>query len=232
MEAQVGDTIHWTLHGFHNRTDHALTNFAIIDMPGRGLNFVSGSLPAFTNSDGVTYAIRYRVAGSNAWRTLASGIDATSPFTFSLPQPGNLHYTYIEIYFGTVPVGFGMGDIITFTFVVSDDAPGGLLINQFLIMHDGRETHGQSPYVPIITIPELEIGDGGVPGGEWVWDDERGEYVWRPDEEELGVIPQTGFMYRDNIFIAILYGSFTAIMAVITVLSIKKYKGTNRRRDE
>jgi len=112
MLVSVGETINWTLRGFHNPVDGTVADFTIIDMPGRGLNFQSGRLPAFTNGEGVTYDIRYIVTGSDQWRTHATGVDASRPFTFSLPQPGNLHYTDIGIFFGDVPAGFGLGNEI------------------------------------------------------------------------------------------------------------------------
>ena len=163
MQAYVGETINWTLRGFHNPMDSAVTNFAIIDMPNQGLNFRSGSIPAFANGAGITYDIRYRVAGSNVWHTHATGVNANAPFSFALPQPGNLHYTDIGLFFGTVPVGFGRGNQIVFTFVIGNNAPNNTLINDFLIMFDNVERPGASPDRPTVNEPGAG-GGAGTPG--------------------------------------------------------------------
>ena len=161
MAVYVGETINWTLRGFHNPLDRAATNFAIIDAPGRGLNFQSGSLPAFVNGAGVTYDIRYQVVGSNEWRTHATDINANSPFTFSLPQPGDLYYTAIGLFFGDVPVGFGLGNEIVLTFVVGDNAPNNILTNGFMITFDNAERPGISPDEPVVNEPGIGGGAGG-----------------------------------------------------------------------
>ena len=153
MTVNVGETINWTLSGFHNPTDRAVANFAIIDMPGLGLNFQSASIPAFAGGAGLTYEIRYRVAGSSQWQTHATGISANAPHNFSLPQPGDIHYTEIGLFFGTVPAGFGLGNDIVFTFVVADNAPNNTLVNRFLIMYDNIETEGSSPDRPTVGTP-------------------------------------------------------------------------------
>jgi len=152
----VGEAINWTLRGFHNPTDSAVANFTIIDMPGVGLNFQSGSIPAFYNGAGVTYEIRYRVAGSSQWHTHATGIDASAPFTFNLPQPGDLYYTDIGLFFGTVPVGFALGNEIVLTFVVGDNAPNNQLINDFLLRFDISTHEGSSPDRPTV-LPQLPV---------------------------------------------------------------------------
>ena len=153
----VGETINWTLSGFHNPTQNTVANFTIVDIPGLGLNFRQGSIPAFTNGAGVTYDIRYRVAGSNEWHTHAAGISANAPHNFSLPQPGDIHYTEIGLFFGTVPAGFGLGNDIVFTFVVSNDAPNNELTNRFRMGFDNIEQEGGSPYRPTVNPP-------GTPG--------------------------------------------------------------------
>jgi len=158
MQVSVGETINWTLRGFHNPADDYVANFTIVDMPGQGLNFQSASIPAFNNGEGITYDVRYRVAGSNEWHTQAAGVDASRPFTFSLPQTGSLHYTDIGLFFGDVPVEFGLGDEIVMTFVVGNNAPGNILINRFFIRYDYIEEEGGSPYQPIVVPP-------GIPGG-------------------------------------------------------------------
>jgi len=142
VTVNVGEIINWTLRGFHNPTDNAVTNFAIVDMPSVGLNFQSGSIPAFHNGAGITYDIRYRVAGSNEWHTYISGVDASRPFNFTLSQTGDVHYTAIELFFGNVPADFGRGNEIVFTFRVTDEVRGNTLINELLIRYDNVELEG------------------------------------------------------------------------------------------
>jgi len=145
-------------------------------MPSRGLNFLSGRLPAFTNGAGITYEIRYTVAGSDEWRTHATGIDASRPFNFSLPQPGNLHYTNIGIFFGNVPSNFGLGNEVVMTFIVGADAPSNVLINRFALRYDNVERPGSSPDRPIV------VPDTPENGGNWL---SPGEI---PAPEQLGEI--------------------------------------------
>jgi len=162
----VGDYIDWTLRNIHNYTSGAVANFSIVDMPGRGLNFASGRLPAFTNGTGITFDIRYTVAGSDAWHTYATGIDASQPFTFSLPQPGNLHYTNIGFFFGTVPAGFALGNEIVLTFLVSNDAPNNVLINRFALRYDNIAREGQGTAIVRPDAPPVGGVDNQVPTPE------------------------------------------------------------------
>jgi len=148
---RVGEPISWTLRGFNNPTGQAaVTNFAVIDVPSRGLNFSHGSTPAFTNGQGIVFDIRYRVYGSAEWRTHAAGLSATQPHEFSLPQPGDLYYTHIGLFFGDVPVGFALGDEIVLTFIVGADAPDNELVNRFFIMYSNNQREGASPYRPTV----------------------------------------------------------------------------------
>jgi len=160
MVTRIGETISWTLRGFHNRSGEAVSNFTVIDMPGRGLNFQSGSLPAFTGGAGITYEIRYRVFGNNTWHVHQTGIDASQPFTFNLPQPGNLYYTEIGFFFGDVPADFGLGNQIVMTFRVGAGAPNNMLQNDFVVRYGNIERPGGSPNDPIVVTP-----GGGGPGG-------------------------------------------------------------------
>ena len=185
LVTHVGDTITWTLSGIHNRTGNEATAFTIVDMPGVGLNFVSGSLPAFTHGQGVTYDIRYRVAGSNQWRTLVQGINAASPFYFELPQPGNLHYTDIRFDFGTVPVNFGLGNEIILRFVVGDNAPNNTLVNHFIVGYSGNNSQGESPHTPVVVPPPFVNGGGTVTIVDDLMDMDGGNIP-------LGFMPQTG----------------------------------------
>jgi uncharacterized repeat protein (TIGR01451 family) len=157
---RIGETIDWTLRGFHNPTGQAVDSFTIMDMPGVGLNFQRGVLPAFAGGAGITYEIRYTVQGSHQVHTLATGVDAGAPFTFTLPQPGNLYYTSIEFYFGTVPAGFGLGSEIVLTFVVGSGAPNNTLVNHFWISYNHIERPGSSPDRPVVLPPDVP----GTPG--------------------------------------------------------------------
>ena len=188
MTVSVGEMINWTLRGFQNPTGNTVANFTIVDMPGQGLNFQSGRLPAFTNGTGITYEIRYTVAGSDEWRTYRTGIDASRPFEFSLPQPGDLHYTNIGFFFGTVPADFGHNNEIVLTFVVGDNAPNNELINRFIIRYGTVEIERESPDRPIVI---HEINDEDVPLGEWVWDDD-GTWIFIQDQHVPLDTPQTG----------------------------------------
>ena len=138
----VGETINWTLKGFHNPTGNAVTNFTVVDIPSLGLNFQSGRIPAFHNGAGITYDIRYRVAGSNEWHTHASNVDASRPFNFTLSETGDVHYTAIGLFFGNVPSNFGRGNEMVFTFRVTDEALGNTVINRLLVGYEDVELEG------------------------------------------------------------------------------------------
>jgi|GEM_PF-3110507 len=156
---RIGEAINWTLRGFHNYTGETATDFTIVDIPGRGQNFVSGRLPAFTNGAGITFDIRYTVYGSNEWRNHATGVDAGQPFEFFLPQPGNVFYTNIGFFFGDVPADFGYGDQIILTFLVGHGAPNNVLVNRFVVMHGEyeREGNGTAIVTSDIIIPDVPV---------------------------------------------------------------------------
>jgi len=180
MEVSVGETIHWTLRNFHNYTGGTVDNFTVIDMPGRGLNFISAQLPAFTNGAGITFDILYTIYGSDEWHTYATGINANQPFSFSLPQPGDLHYTHIKFYFGSVPAGFALGNEMILTFRVDNNAPNNVLINRFALQYRGGEHEGsgtatvtpggttttpgaEEPNIPWLTMPFQTIPSQTMP---------------------------------------------------------------------
>jgi len=167
---RVGETIDWSLRNFHNHTNTAVSNFSIIEVPGKGLNFTSASLPAFANSAGVTYSIMYRVYGSATWQVYSSGISASQPFSFSLSQPGDLYYTHIKFLFGTVPANFGLGNEIIATFYVGEEAPDGQLVNNFWTMWDGSGVRDKSSVenessVEYGSDSENVSGGGNISGG-------------------------------------------------------------------
>ena len=143
-----------------------MTNFHIVDIPGRGLNFQSASLPAFTNGAGVTFDVRYRIEGNTTWRTFATDVDASRPFEFSLPQPGNLYYTHIGFFFGDVPAGFALGNEIRVNFIVGHGAPNNVLVNTFLVNYDNveREGSGTAIIVPEYPTTGENDSDDSTPG--------------------------------------------------------------------
>jgi len=209
----VGEIINWTLRGFHNPIGGEVADFAIIDIPGLGLNFQSGSIPAFANGAGITYEIRYRVAGSNVWFVHATGIDASQPFTFNLPQPGNLHYTEIGLFFGNVPAGFGLGNEIVLGFITGDNAPNNTLINRFLIRFYDIELEGDSPERPIVVTP----GTTPPPG--------RGTTQQPVPTPLPGQLPQTGLDSRVMQLFAGL--ALSALVSIAAVVIIRKHKKEN-----
>jgi len=210
------------------------TDFTIIDLPGVGLNFSAGSLPAFTNGAGVTYDIRFQVAGSNVWHTHATGVNANQPFSFSLPQPGNIYYTTIGFFFGDVPAGFGMGDTIVLTFIAGASAPNNTLVNRFIVSYgnDSREGGGTANLRPSPT-PDpgnqvrpdgsgyIEVDDNNVPQGNWEWRESNG-WFFTPATPNvpLGSLPQTGIPGTLWIAVAINLMAIGALSALI----IKKRK--------
>ena len=160
--ARVGETINWSLRNFHNHADTAVSNFSIIEIPDKGLNFTSASLPAFSNSAGVTYSIMYRVYGSGSWQVYSSGINASQPFSFSLSQPGDLYYAHIKFLFGTVPANFGLGNEIIVTFYVGEETLDGQLVNNFWTMWDGNGVRNESG---VRSVSSNENENGGGYGG-------------------------------------------------------------------
>jgi len=227
MVVRVGETLGWTLRNFHNYTGGAVTNFTIVELPGRGLNFVSASLPAFANSTGVTFDVRYRVYGSNTWNTFATGVDASQPFEFNLPQSGNLHYTDIEFSFGNVPANFGLNNDIRVYFIVSADALNNELINRFIVMYGDEEREGSGTATIGPDTPhtgggtgtderQTVIGEDGVPLGEWIWNEDSEEWVFFEDTAiPLGLlqIPQTGL--GTNSLSWFLFGLALMLMTIL-----------------
>jgi len=198
------------------------------------LYFVSGSLPAFTNSAGVTYDIRFQVAGSSVWHTHATNVSANQAFTFSLPQPGNIRYTAIGFFFGTVPANFGQGNTIVLTFIAGASAPNNTLVNRFIVgyNHGEREGGGTANLRPSPTPgsgnqlrPDgngyIEIDDNNVPQGNWEWRESNG-WVFTPGTPNVptGPMPQTGIPGTLWIAVAI---NLMAIGALGTLI-IKKRK--------
>ena len=232
---RVGESVSWTLRNFHNQRGMAVTDFAIIDLPGVGLYFTSGSLPAFTHGAGVTYDIRFQVAGSSAWHTHATGVNANQPFSFSLPQPGNIYYTAIGFFFGNVPANFGLGNSIIMTFIAGYNAPNNTLVNRFIVTSGGEEREGEGEANVLRPPPTpgpgnhlrpdgngyLELNNNNVPQGNWNWREGNG-WVFTPNTPNvpLGSLPQTGIPGTLWIAVAINLMAIGALSALI----IKKRK--------
>ena len=178
----MGESISWTLRNFQNRSGQVATDFEVVDLPGLGLNFMAGSLPAFHNGAGVTYDIRYTIAGSAVWHTYATGIDASRPFSFSLPQPGDIYYTAIGFFFGDVPADFALGNTIVLTFMAGANAPNGTLVNRFFVSY-GNQTRQNESGANVLPPPSGSTS--------WVWDAENGMWIYNP-LVPLGAMPQTG----------------------------------------
>jgi len=212
-------------------------------LPGLGLNFQSGTLPAFHNSAGITYEIRYMRAGETQWRVHATGINAAAPHTFTLPQPGNLHYTAISFYFGNVPANFAQGNEIVLTFVVGANAPNNILRNNFVRSFDNIQHDGRSPYAPTVNPPTttaptasnptntgttpppnvngggngLDLGDGNIPLGGW--DNQGG----------VGQMPQTGIMDYALWLASALFVAISASLGTLSYMKAKKRKHGGKR---
>ncbi|MCL2364963.1 MAG: SpaA isopeptide-forming pilin-related protein [Defluviitaleaceae bacterium] len=215
----LGGTINWTLRNFHNRSGQPATDFEIVDLPGLGLYFTSGSLPAFHNGAGVTYDIRFQVAGSDVWHTHATHVNANQPFTFSLPQTGGIRYTSIGFFFGNVPANFGLGNTIVLSFIAGA-APNNLLVNRFFVSYgsDNRQGQGEATVVPP---PDLELDDGNVPQGNWEWRDGNGWFFVPDTNVPMGQMPQTGIPGTVWIAVAI---NLMAVGALTTLIIHKKKK--------
>ena len=232
-----GESISWTLQNFHNTLAQTVRDFSIVDIPGAGLYFTSGSLPAFTNSAGVTYDIRYQVAGSSTWHTHATNVSANQAFSFSLPQSGSTRYTSIGFFFGDVPANFGLGNTIVMTFIAGNSAPNNTLVNRFIVGYNYGEREGSGtanlippppPAGPGNTLRPngpngdsyLYLDDNDTPLGNWEWRDSNG-WIFIPDPNvPLGRLPQTGIPGTLWIAVAI---NLMAIGALSTLI-IKKRK--------
>ena len=92
--------------------------FKITDYPAPGMRLVSGQIPAFELGGGVTYTILCKTPGSQVNKVLAEGISAASPY--KLNNPSREIWSEITLYFGNVPVGFGKGAQITYTFAAGN----------------------------------------------------------------------------------------------------------------
>lgn len=125
----AGETVKYTFTNFGNNWLFELQNYNISDIPDKGLDFISASLPAFKGGSGVTYDIIYRT-NKVGTTTLYSDVPADQAFGFKAPTLSNGEYIIlIELRFGTVPSGFAVGDSMTMTFKVWDNPPSETLTN-------------------------------------------------------------------------------------------------------
>ena len=227
---QVGDKINWTLKGFHNPMDFGVTNFAIVDTPGLGLNFQSGRLPAFTNGSGITYDIFYSIYGDDTWRTHNVGIDASRSFYFNFPQDGSTFYSGIKFCFGDVPVGFGLGNEIVLTFIVGYGAPNNQLVNRFFLLYNEKEIEGKNPDKPTVLYPGRDSGSSAYEASE------DGSYYATRDYEYLEIgdisVPLGGFeSYRRSNVPQTGAGENSIGIVLLSLLSLailKKRKTTDK----
>ena len=112
----------WSNFGNSVPLNESVSPYRIISRPSLGVQFLHGQLPAFTSGDGLLYAISYRTNLDSSQRVIAGHIPANRPFEFSPPDlQDDEIITEISIEFDTVPFGFGVGDTITYSFVVLDE---------------------------------------------------------------------------------------------------------------
>jgi len=110
----------WSDFGNSSPLNDNVAGYRIVSRPTNA-QFLQGTLPAFTGGDGLFYAIAFRTNLDNQQRIIAANVPAGLPFAFESPQlHENETITEISIEFDTVPVGFGMGDTITYRFVLLD----------------------------------------------------------------------------------------------------------------
>jgi len=110
----------WSDFGNFTPLNDNVAHYRIVSRP-TGARFLHGELPAFTGGEGLLYTISFRTNVDNVQRVIAANIPANRPFRFLSPQLQDEEtITEISIMFDTVPVGFGIGDTITYSFVLLD----------------------------------------------------------------------------------------------------------------
>ena len=92
------------------------TRFSIISRPAHSLKFYSGSVPAFSFGEGLTYTILFRTRNSAIHQVLASGVSASESFRFY----NTTREVWVEIVllFEHVPSHFAYGNRIYYTFEI------------------------------------------------------------------------------------------------------------------
>lgn len=124
-----GDTVDYTISGFHNRHNETVTNYSIIDYIPKGLEFEKAQFPAFTKGKGYTYTVSYK--SNKGVKVLHKNVDASKSFTVQAPTlaNGEVMEQFI-VKFSQVPEGFGVNDKIVYTFRVQNNPPTTELKNK------------------------------------------------------------------------------------------------------
>jgi len=129
----VSVIVEFTVGNIGNASSGDVRRFRIISNPSSGLQFVSGTIPAFTNGYGLFYTVKYRTNMTNPPRIMANNIRADRSFSLLPPQlmSGEI-ITEIIIEFDTVPAGFRMDDTIIYRFITLDE---NNVANQWEVMY-------------------------------------------------------------------------------------------------
>ena len=106
----------YTLANIEYKQTQAGYDFRITDTPGDGLQFISGTIPAFTNGSGLTYTILYKTTPDGLNQVLARNIPADAPYFFE--NTTHRAWAQISLDFSSVPPGFAQGNQIEYTFLV------------------------------------------------------------------------------------------------------------------
>lgn len=155
QRANPGDNVDYRISGFGNESGGTMPEFGVTDMVPNGLVFTSGSFPAFAGGQGVVYSINYITNYNSSYRVLHSGVSASSPFFFTAPslQAGE-RVTMITMSANNVPAGFSVGNSITFSFQVAQNAPERIVNTAY--HSDGKNSRFTvSPNLD--TVDEVEI---------------------------------------------------------------------------
>jgi len=143
QEVKAGETVTYTFRDFGNNWPHELADYSIMDVPDKGLDFVSAALPAFTNGSGISYDIVY-ITNLSDVQILHTGVSADNAFSFKAPILQNGEYiAVIALLFGTVPSGFAAGDEIQMDFRVWDNPPGATLTNNGILYYSANSKEFQ-----------------------------------------------------------------------------------------
>ena len=114
--------VEFTLTNVGSPINGNVRRFKIINTSSPGLQFLSGTIPAFTNGDGIFYTVRYLTNLNNSPRIMASNVPADRPFSLLPPQLMNGEIiTEIIIEFDMIPAGFRMDNTIVYRFIVLNE---------------------------------------------------------------------------------------------------------------
>ena len=122
VEKVAQDIIVCSLTAIANKAEGEVYRYMVIDKPSANLQFITGSIPAFTKGEGLSYSVLYKT-NTGSYKTAASGIPADCPYSFTLPSlPQDQVITEITVFFDKVPAGFGADNVIKYTFRVMEEA--------------------------------------------------------------------------------------------------------------